>query len=129
VFAQVELDSGAVASLSTAYLAPSTSPFEVSDRLDVYGSGGVASVDLTLPSVLVQGARVATPDALLAPEHGPGALSAELAHFCAAVRSGSATTDVPVADAVEGVRIAHAVVVSAGAGGRVVELAGPEGGL
>lgn len=125
VLAQVELDSGVVASVSTAYLAPSTSPFKVSDRFDVYGSAGVASVDLSLPPVMVQGSRVWMPDVLLAPDHGPGALAAELSHFCAAVRSGSASTDVPVADAVEGVRIAHAVVVSAGAGGRVVEMGHP----
>ena len=102
VWAQVEAADGGVWSLRESWLLPDGTP--TADRLDVYGTLGVAGLDLT-------GAGDATVDAI----------DAEIAHFCACLRTG-AEPSVTLADAAHGVLIAEAIIASAAAGGAAVDI-------
>ena len=103
VWAQVEAADGGVWSLRESWLLPDGTP--TADRLDVYGTLGVAGLDLT-------GAGDATTDAI----------DAEIAHFCDCLRTG-AEPSVSLADAAHGVLIAEAIIASAAAGGTPIEVA------
>ncbi len=103
VWAQVEAADGGVWSLRESWLLPDGTP--TADRLDVYGTLGVAGLDLT-------GAGDATSDAI----------DAEIAHFCDCLRTG-AEPSVTLEDAAHGVLIAEAIIASAAAGGTPVEVA------
>lgn len=122
VWAQVEFESGVLASISTAYLHPPDGA-ATSDRLEVYGSLGVAVVDLSAPSLVIRAEGPdAAPDWLYEPPDGGGAFGAEIAHFADCLRSGTSSNVVSVDDALEGVRIADAVVRSAASDGQDIWL-------
>ena len=117
IWAQVELASGILASISTAYLHPEGGAMSQSDRIEVYGTAGVAVVDLTVPTFTVHGRPTVAPDWLFEPSDGGGAFGAEIAHFCDCLRSNRSSEIVSIDDAVEGIRIADAMVRSATTGG------------
>lgn len=87
----------------------------------MYRTESVAVVDLTTPQVVVRGAVHAIPDIDIVPKSGGGALGAEIAHFCACVRGGYASSLVTLEDAFHGVQVATAMISSAAAGGAVIE--------
>lgn len=122
IWAQIELDSGVLASVATTYLHPAAGPMQNSDRFEVYGTAGVANVDLSIPLMTVQGSSTESPDWLIGPADGSGSFGDEIAHFLACVRDGTPSDVVSVDDAVEGIRIADAMVRSASAGGREISL-------
>ena len=103
VWAHVEAADGGVWSLRVSWLLSDGTP--TADRLEVYGTQGVASLDLT-------GADDAT----------DAAVDAEIAHFCACLRTG-AEPSVTLADAAHGVHIAEAIIASAAAGGTPIDVA------
>lgn len=117
VWAQAELASGAIASFATAYLHPSDVPVPTSDRFEVYGTGGVATVDLTTPELLVHSGPTTAPDWLIGLGDGTGAMLAEVSHFASCVRAGTPSPVISVDDALAGIRVADAIVRSAAAGG------------
>ena len=122
IWAQIELDSGVLASVATTYLHPAVGPMQNSDRFEVYGTAGVADVDVSIPLVTVHGSPTSSPDWLIGPADGSGAFGDEIAHFLACIRYGRPSDVVSVDDAVEGIRIADAMVQSASAGGREISL-------
>jgi len=124
VWAQAELASGAIASFSTAYLHPIDVAVPTSDRFEVYGTGGVAAVDLTTPELMVHAGHSRAPDWLIGLGDGTGALLAEVSHFVACVRAGTPSPVISVDDALEGIRVADAIVRSAAAGGSDIRLEG-----
>lgn len=117
VWAQAVLDSGVLATLSTAYLHPATGMVQTSDRLEVYGSVGVATVDMSVPSLTVHASTSSAPDWLFGLEDGSGALRAEVAHFLDCVRTGTPSSVVGPDVALAGIRVADAIVRSAAADG------------
>ncbi len=117
LWAQGELRSGALATISTAYLHPADGPVATSDRIEVYGTDGVAFVDLSVPIVAVNTKSPIVPDWLFGPPDGSGAFGSEIAHFCECLRAGRPSDIVSIDDAVEGIRIADAIVRSAANGG------------
>ncbi|MBF6604969.1 MAG: Gfo/Idh/MocA family oxidoreductase [Chloroflexi bacterium] len=121
-WAQGELASSAIASVSVAQVHPEGSLPYNSDRIEVYGSAGVAVVDLSLPLATVRGETTTAPDWLLEPPDGLGAFGAEIAHFCDCLRSRRPSDVVSVDEAVEGISVADAIVRSAEAGGSDVWL-------
>jgi predicted dehydrogenase len=126
VWAQVEASDGSVWSLRVSWLLPRAAP--PGDRLEVYGSEGAAVLELA-PTVTVLGAgadgaeRVEPVDHELTPEALPGAIDAEVAHFCACVRAGVPSDVVTLAEAAHGVAIAEALATSAAAGGAWTDVA------
>ncbi len=122
IWAQIELDSGVLVSVATTYLHPADGPMQNSDRFEVYGTAGVADVDLSTPVLTVHASPTETPDWLIGPADGSGAFGDEIAHFLACIRDGRPSDVVSVDDAVEGIRIADAMVRSASAGGREISL-------
>ena len=117
VWAQAELASGAVAMFATAYLHPSDVPVPTSDRFEVYGTGGVATVDLTTPELLIHASPTTAPDWLIGLGDGTGAMLAEVSHFVSCLRAGTSSPVIGVEDALAGIRVADAIVRSAAAGG------------
>lgn len=117
VWAQAELASGAIASFATAYLHPSDVPVPTSDRFEVYGTGGVATVDLTTPELVVHASPTTAPDWLIGLGDGTGAMLAEASHFVACLRAGTPSPVITVDDALAGIRVADAIVRSAAGGG------------
>ncbi len=111
-WAQGELASGAIASISVAQVHPEGSLLTNSDRIEVYGSKGVAVIDVSTPLVTVRAAHTYAPDWLLEPEDGTGAFGAEIAHFCDCLRRGKPSDVVSIDDAVAGIRVADAIVRS-----------------
>jgi predicted dehydrogenase len=103
VWAYVEAADGAVWSLRVSWLLPDGAP--PADRLEVYGTQGTAALDL-------RDAGDSTVDAI----------DAEVAHFCACIRTG-AEPSVTLADAAHGVLIAEAIIESAAARGTPVDVA------
>lgn len=122
VWGQVELSDGVIAAISAAHLHPDTAIPPASDRFEVYGTRGVAVVDLTAPQVSLCGPTHEVPDVDIAPDSGAGALGAEIADFCACVRRGRMSDVVTLDDAFNGISIATAMIRSATADGAVVEL-------
>ncbi len=124
VWAQAELASGAIAAFATAYLHPSDVPVPTSDRFEVYGTRGVATLDLTTPELVVHAGPTRAPDWLIGLADGTGAMLAEVAHFVACLRTGAPSPVISVDDALAGIRIADAIVRSAAAGGADITLEG-----
>lgn len=124
VWAHAELASGAIASFATAYLHPSDVPVPTSDRFEVYGTRGVATVDLTTPELLVHGGPTHAPDWLIGLGDGTGAMLAEVSHFVACLRAGTPSPVISVDDALAGIRVADAIVRSASVGGADISLEG-----
>ena len=117
IWALAKLESGVIATISTAYLHPADGPVATSDRFEVYGTSGVAAVDLSVPVFSVNTSPVFIPDWLLGPSDGSGAFGTEVAHFCDCVRSGRPSDVVTIGDALEGIRTATAMIRSAASGG------------
>lgn len=122
VWAQLELESGVVATVSTTMLYPAVGGVTSADRIDVYGTDGVAAVDLTPPLVAVHTGEGTAPDWWLEPPDGGGAFGAEIAHFCDCLRSGRSSDVVSATEAVAGLRVADAIIRSASADAAVIEL-------
>lgn len=122
VWAQAVLASGALATISTAYLHPADGPMATSDRIEVYGTDGVAVVDLSVPVLALHATPGPVADWLIGPADGSGAFGDEIAHFCACLRDGRPSDIVSIDDAVAGIRIADAMVRSAAADGEDVWL-------
>jgi predicted dehydrogenase len=122
LFAQLEFPSGAVATVSTAYVDPPDSVPANSDRLEIYGQHGRAWVDLSSPPVRIEGRLRAAPDTILTPEAAAGALEAEWAHFAALVRRDVTDPVVNIEEAVAGIRVAEALVRSEREGGAIVPI-------
>ncbi len=123
VWAQGELASGAIASVSVAHVHPDGSQLFNSDRIEVYGSKGTAVVDLSLPLTTIRAERSWAPDWLLESPDGAGALGAEIAHFCDCLRRSGPSDVVTIDDAVAGIEVADAIVRSIASGGADVRLA------
>jgi predicted dehydrogenase len=121
VWAQLELASGVIASVGTAMLHPSEAGLATSDRLEVYGTEGVAAIDLTEPVLAVHTQPPTQADWLLEPTDGGGAFGAEIAHFLTCLRTGRASDVVSVDDAIHGIQVATAMIRSAEDGGTIVE--------
>lgn len=122
VWAQIVLDTGAIASVSVSHMHPAGSLLFNSDRIEVYGTEGVAAVDVSSPPLTVRAASTYGPDWLLEPPDGGGAFGAEIAHFCECLRTGMRSELVSVDDALEGIRVADAMVRSAASNGEDVWL-------
>ncbi len=119
VWAQIAAADGSVWSLRTSWLLPDAA--SLSDRLEIYGEDGAIVLDAK-PTVVLLGASTETIDHELAPETHPGALDAQIAHFCACIRAGVPSEVVSLADAARGIRIAEAIIASAAGEGRPVRL-------
>lgn len=126
VMAQGQLDSGAIVSLVSATLHPRDSFGGNSDRLEVYGSEGVATVDLSQPSVQVHGPRSHAPDWILDSSDCSGAFGAEIAHFVDCLSDGRSSDVVSPRDALEGLRAIDGILRSIAAAGSDIWL--EEGG-
>lgn len=116
-WAQAVLASGALATIATAYLLPGDGPLATSDRIEVYGTEGIAVVDLSVPVLAVHAKPGPVVDWLIGPADGSGAFGDEIAHFCACLRDGRPSNIVTINDAVAGIRIADAMVRSVAADG------------
>ena len=121
IWAQLELEDGVIASVSTATLHPKDGSIASSDRLEVYGDEGVAAVDLSTPLLSIQTRQPILPDWLFEPTDGGGAFGTEIGHFCDCLRRGRASDVVTVDEAVAGIRVAEAMIRSAAGGGAVVD--------
>ncbi|WP_431875972.1 Gfo/Idh/MocA family protein [Micromonospora marina] len=119
VWAELRHANDVVSSLRNSYLLPEHTPNHTSDLVEVYGTDGVAHVDLSHPTLLVRGEPTEAPDWLLSPVDGGGALAAELRHFLGRIDGTQPTAVVPLADGLHVVRVAEAMVDSATAGGAV----------
>lgn len=108
---------GAVAVLSTSFLLPNGSMEANSDRLEVYGTEGVASVDTSFPVTLVQAKSIYAPDLILTPGFANGALDEEISHFCSCAHAKTPSDIMPVSQAVAAVEVASAIVRSSEGGG------------
>jgi len=122
IWAQLELEDGVIASVATAMLHPPEGSIGTSDRLEVYGTEGVASVDLSSPLLTFHTRPPALPDWLWEPPDGGGAFGTEIGHFCACLREQRASDVVSGQEAVAGIRVAAAMVRSAADDGAVIEL-------
>jgi predicted dehydrogenase len=122
VWAQLELEGGILASVSTATLYPAGGSVGSADRLEVYGTAGVAAVDTGERLLNVDAQPPSRPDWLLEPRDGGGAFGAEIAHFCACLRAGRASDVITPAEALAGIRVADAIIRSAAAHGAVIDL-------
>ena len=128
---------GSLAVLQSTWLAPDAapinlpgppaSPFElwgtIDGRLDLVGTAQTGRVNVLGDGLSVwNDAHHRAPDTSLWPEvHGrvTGALREELAHWLDCVRSGTRSEIAPLEDAVTAVRLAEAIVRSAGSGAAV----------
>jgi predicted dehydrogenase len=119
VWAQVEASDGSVWSLRVSWVLPDGA--QLSDRLEVYGVEGAAVLDLR-PTVALLGSTAEGIDHELTPAAHPGAIDAEIAYFCRCIRDGVAPSVVTFAEAAHGVRIAEAIIESAGAGGVAIDV-------
>lgn len=119
VWADVEGEDGSIWSLRVSWLLSNDAP--ALDRLEVYGELGVAKLELR-PSVAISTERTVWLDHELTPDAHPGALDAEIACFCARIRSPTDPPVVTLAEARHGVEIADAIIRSIAAGGATIEL-------
>lgn len=124
VWAELRHDNGVVSSIRNSYLLPEDTANHTSDLVEVYGQGGVGSVDLTHPALLVQSEHGRAPDWLLSPPQGGGALAAQLGHFLRRVTGAETSPVVPLRDGLHVVRVAAAIIDSANAGGASRRVAG-----
>ncbi|MEU1755192.1 Gfo/Idh/MocA family oxidoreductase [Micromonospora matsumotoense] len=122
VWAELRHANDVVSSIRNSYLLPESTPHHTSDLVEVYGTDGVAHVDLSHPTLLVQREPTEAPDWLLSPADGGGALAAELRHFLGRIDGTVPTAVVPLTDGLHVVQVAEAVVDSAATGGAVRRL-------
>jgi predicted dehydrogenase len=116
VWAQLELASGVVATVATAMLHPAGGDVATSDRLEVYGTDGVAALDPSDPVVRVRTDPPTILDWILEPPDGGGAFGAEVAHFLACLRMARPSDVITPDEAVHGIRVAEAMIRSAADG-------------
>ncbi len=116
VWAHATLASGAIASFATAYLHPPDVAVPTSDRFEVYGTHGIAVVDLTTPALTVHAGPTTVPDWLIGLADGTGAMLEEIRHFTDRLAGRTSTDVVTIADAFHGIRVADAIVRSASTG-------------
>ena len=121
VWAQIEAADGSVWALRVSWLLSDDAPS--SDRLEVYGTAGVAKLELR-PTVAIFAGHSVWVDHELTPDAHPGALDAEIACFCARIRSREAPPVVTLGEARDGIEIAEAIMRSIDQGGAPVELGG-----
>jgi predicted dehydrogenase len=121
LWARIEADDGSVWSLHVSWLLSSDAPS--GDRLEVYGSDGVAKLVLE-PNVAVFSDRAHWLDDALTPDSHPGALDREIESFCERIRVPTVPAIVTLEEARHGIAIAEAIISSAASGGAPVELAG-----
>jgi predicted dehydrogenase len=132
--ALVEFESGAVGILETSWLVPAGAPANVvtptwrgtiDAEIEVIGDVGTSRIRLLdAPLSLWSGEFTAAPETGLWPEVSGsigGALRDEDAHFIDRVRRSAPESIASVGDAVQGLRVAEAIVASA-ASGTAVEL-------
>lgn len=119
---QGELGNGVIVSLVTGILHPEGMAVATSDRFEVYGSAGVASVDMSNPPVIIYGKRSHAPDWILDPADCSGAFGAEIAHFVDCLRRQTPSDIVTPEDALSGLRVMDGIVRSISAGGADIRL-------
>ncbi len=119
VWTQIEAADGSVWALRVSWLLSEDAPS--SDRLEVYGTAGVAKLELR-PTVAIFAGHSVWVDHELTPEAHPGALDAEIECFCARIRSREAPLVVTLREARDGIEIAEAIMRSIDQGGVPVEL-------
>lgn len=125
--AVLQFENGAMASLETSWLIPDRAPANVltdtwygtiDAELEVIGTRRSARI-----RILESGLEIWTDDVSRHPDPGlwpmlhgqiAGALREEDAHFIEAVRTGQPSSVASLADAVEGLKIAESIVISAG---------------
>src|SRR5262249_52632024 len=118
----------ALVTFNTVYCYPTSGALVTSDRIEVFGTEGVAVVDLSVPALTVHGTPTGYPDWTIDAPDGSGAFLAEIAHFCQCLRAGRGSDVVTIDDAVAGIRIAEAMVRSAAADGEDIWLDREEAG-
>ena len=121
LWARVEADDGSIWALHVSWLLSGDAPG--GDRLEVYGSAGVAKLALE-SSVAVYTDRAQWLDHELTPDSHPGALDCEIDSFCERIRLPTVPPVVTLEEARHGIEIAEAIITSAASGGSAVELAG-----
>ena len=122
VWAQVEASDGSVWALRVSWLLSDDAPG--SDKLEVYGTAGVATLHLR-PTVALFTESSTWVDHELTPDaHYPGALDHEIDHFCALLRSNDRTPAVTLEEARHGIEIAEAMMRSIENSGALTELGG-----
>ncbi len=119
VLTLVEMADGTVAVVTSGWMLPETHPFRGEFRLEVFGTAGLAEVNLE-----EQGLREVTSTGTVRPRFGH-AVGEQLRHFLAVVR-GETAPEVTAEDGRRALEIALAAADSL-ASGRVAELAA-EGG-
>lgn len=119
VWAQIEAADGSVWALRVSWLLSDDAP--TSDRLDVYGTAGVAKLELR-PAVAIFAGHSIWVDHELTPDAHRGALDAEIDCFCARIRSPDAQPVVTLGEACDGIEIAEAIMRSIDLGGAPVDL-------
>jgi predicted dehydrogenase len=121
LWARIEAADGTIWALHVSWLLSDDAPS--ADRLEVYGSDGVAKLALG-PSVAVFTSRSEWVDHELTPDAHPGALDAEIESFCERLRLRTLPPLVTLDEARHGIEIAEAIVASAASGGAAVEVGG-----
>jgi len=132
VVALLQMENGTVVTIETSWLVPERAPANtltdnwfgtIDAGLTIVGSKQSAELRILNSSLSIWTDEVTKhPEAGLWPElhgHIAGALREEDAHFIECVRTGTRSTVTSVADAVEGLRIAEAIIESAESGREV----------
>jgi predicted dehydrogenase len=114
VWAQAETDAGLLWSIRTSWVLPDEAA--IADRLEVYGTAGVATAVLE-PTVRVLSSPPEAVDHELTPDAVLGALDAEVRHFRDRIAGRAAEPAVTLEEAAHGIAIAEAIARSARAGG------------
>jgi len=121
LWARIEAADGSIWTLHISWLLSDNAPG--GDRLEVYGSDGVAKLALA-PSVTVFTDRPKWIDHELTPDAHKGALDAEIETFLDRMQVRTLPPVVTLEEARHGIEIAEAIVASALNGGVTVELPG-----
>ncbi len=117
--AQIEAADGSLWTLGASWLLPVSA--SLSDRLEVYGTTGVATLDLR-PTVNLFGATLESIDHEVTREIRGGALERQIDYFCTCLRTETPPSVVTLKEAAHGVRIAEAIIRSASRGGQQVNV-------
>jgi predicted dehydrogenase len=125
VWAMLEFASGAIGVLETSWLAPVQGGVFTDDWLNVIGKSGTARIDLSrAPMSVWNDTGYAMLDPFYSPVSGgeiAGAFRDQLIAFITGLRTGQASSVVPLEDVRHGLEVALAVVES-GETGRAVEI-------
>jgi UDP-N-acetylglucosamine 3-dehydrogenase len=129
VVALLQMESGTIVTIETSWFVPDRAPANtltdtwfgtIDAEIAIVGAKQSAELRILNSSLTIWTDEVTKhPEAGLWPElHGQiaGALREEDMHFIECVRTGTTSTVTSVADAVEGLRIAEAIIASAAAG-------------